>query len=290
MNELFGLLKIVKYTSKLFRIHNVRTILLFFYIGIFIVGKYSQLLDLLLIPFIFVLLYAGASISNYLLDQKTDLINKKYNPVRSKDIKWVYGLNIILLLGAFSISLFTSRPSILIIFSLFVFLLGAFYSNQKLKLSYKPLAKFVFMLLAYCLAPGILGVLLNSGRLFHYNFIIGLTLIYSSILIYSDVRDIKGDKVLGKMTLAVVLGLKNLAKLGLFLSTIGAIYYCYYYRIIFGLDYFVLIASVAIIGTHFIAIYKPGLLKSKKASLWLGSALTLYLLCLLLSLVFLWYR
>ena len=79
------------------------------------------------------------------------------------------------------------------------------------------------MLGTYCLVPGIAGIVSTSFNWLNMAMLIAISLLYGSYIVYSDVKDIKGDKISNKQTFVLVLGLQHLPLLGFGLALISLI-------------------------------------------------------------------
>ncbi len=78
------------------------------------------------------------------------------------------------------------------------------------------------MIVIYLVIPSVIG--LNAKlSIQHFTVVLPLFIYYGSFLLYSDIKDMKGDEKYGKRTIAVVLGLHKLLWLSASLGVSGSI-------------------------------------------------------------------
>src|SRR5690606_15343994 len=149
-----------------------------------------------------------------------DKSNSKPNPYQHlslEQINRLYFLFAFLALGSSLLSPHILPTSVAVIA---ILLIGYFYSHPKFIFSHKPIPKFLSMTLTYTFIPAFLGTYphLNNQNIYS---ILALCSMASSFFLYTDIRDIKGDLLHHKHTIANTLGVKHttiIAALGGMLS------------------------------------------------------------------------
>lgn len=138
------------------------------------------------------------------------------------------------------------------------------------------------MIFIYSLIPGLIGLEeLNN----HALFILYLAVFHGTWMLYSDIKDIHGDKQVGKQTLAILLGVSRLALLSLLFSSLTI-----YFGVIYISQNFTYLMPTTIIlwGSlwliQFTAALFPTILKSKnRYTKWIGYFQYLFYLWLIVS-------
>ena len=223
MPQLSLLFKQYRDWLRLFRVHNARSPILFYFLGFRLSSQSVVTPDLILIPLSFISGYAYASILNFLCDRDIDQLNQRRLPLPliSLNNSPLYHLAYATAGTSLFIAMFTKHPMLNVFYLSLMLLLGYLYSRPQKPWSFHPLGKFLIMSLSYLFLPGIMG-LGNHFSTASLTIIIYVSLYYASWQLFNDVKDIRGDRLRGKLTLAVVLGSRKLAQLSLAISFISA--------------------------------------------------------------------
>jgi len=249
---------------RLLRSYNTRGMILFYLLGRILAGNFKTDTDLFLVPIIFICTYGIVSLFNYDADRREDKINKRRNPLENKlSKKFINKLITILVIFVATLLTFVNHKLGISIASVSIIITGFLYSHKKIQLSHRPLTKIVLMMSGYTFIPGILGLSNNRIDKLNLFLIFSLSLIYASFLIYSDVKDITGDKKVGKITLAVLLGYKKLCVLGFVLALLGTIPALYLLRLNENFQIIASFFSIPILLQTFIIINCEAILKRK---------------------------
>ena len=267
-------LRSVKRLLLVLRVHNTRIMILFYFLGVLLSGSLRYSKDYLIIPIIFVLSYGYVSLQNYEFDQKIDKVNKRGNTLVYVE-KYVSNIKLLLIILAISISLLSSRVLETMLLTVTIISFGYFYSSSRVRLSYNPYTKFLTMFFIYTLLPGFYGLTTSKVDYKIYLFLLGVSIMYSSFMIYSDVKDIKGDSKFGKKTFAIMIGTKKLPFLGLFIYSISIatiLLSQFELSIVFWL------VLILIFSMHLAAIFKSDMLYKQKYRQSMGYLLILFLI------------
>lgn len=273
--------KIDTYNHKklisIFRAYNTRSMILFYLLALKFTDQSLFTFNTLIAFIIFFTTYAFASIINFIKDKEIDKVNNRKNLYsdslfNNEKIKKILFINIFV---PVLLALLT-RDYYIILGSFSLLILGFIYSV--LKLSHNPITKLICMSLVYTFIPIFMGVHSLNISEFKELFLIGL--LYTIILPYSDIKDIKGDKLYGKNTLVVKYGVENVHS---FITLIHMLIFTYLSQtIIFQHNLFALYLDLILITLQLIAIFFPNLLYSKKAQQLSGSLLLFILIMLII--------
>ena len=239
--------EIVKKYLSLYRLYNTRIMVIFYILGLKISHRPIFNLNTIIIWLVFICSYSYASSLNFLYDTKTDKINKRENIfLKYKiDLFKIKKLSGAILITGFVLCFFTASPLYTQIIYITLVISGYLYSYPVFKLSHKAFYKLFLMTLNYCFLPGLLGIIQNFTKYSLYT-ILTFSLFYSSWLLYTDVKDIKGDKKVGKNTFAVILGLKKLTMLSATIS-ISAVFIVSYLLIINDTKILIILYSAVLV-------------------------------------------
>lgn len=212
----------VKEILLTFRFFNTRSMILFYLLGLKSADLPLFTFNSLLMLMVFFSLYGYLSLTNYIFDRKVDLINRSKNPINSgllTELQSIVLSVIFVIIATILAGLTGNIINILFVFSL-VFI-GYFYSCPPWRWSQVGIPKFLMMLIVYTILPFLTAILPVAINLNAVIFLIFLSFFYGSFMLYSDVKDMAGDKKEGKNTLAVTLGISGLALLSLTLSSLS---------------------------------------------------------------------
>lgn len=207
---------------KTFRVHNTRSMILFFLLGLRISHRPIISSDIILISLSLICSYAFASILNFCRDRQIDAANHRRAPagiasLQGKDLRR-------LLIGVAGIALFPTtltRSPVLYAAGISAHLvLGYTYSHPSRPFSFHPLGKSISMWIGYLLLPAIMGLGLGFN-ITQLLTIMWISLYYASWQLFNDIKDVSGDRKFGKHTLAVILGTRKLTLVSLCISTIS---------------------------------------------------------------------
>lgn len=208
---------------QLLRVYNGRLLVIFFLFGR---AMSSQKIEWeLLFPCVALLAaYGLISLLNYQFDQDIDRINNKSNPyalLSAQEINYVYWAS---WLALFVFALLSPLWHITLAVCLALVLLGYTYSHPRFHLSYHPLSKLAVMSLIYTVLPSFLGAYPNNNWGVTLQ-LVSFCMLVSSWFIYSDIRDIRGDLLHNKRTIANTLGIKGAALVSAIIGTVS--YFCF---------------------------------------------------------------
>lgn len=225
LTQLPSLINQIRTFIKLLRIYNTRSMLLFYLLGWSYTTNLTFHPNQLVAFTIFVSTYAFASIINFQSDKSIDKTNNRRNylitnPLTTKAIK---NLLIYLALLSIVIPLLASKPLLYLTTSIILLLLGMAYSGSPLNISHHPIGKILSMSLVYVYIPLLLGTLTQSTNTNSLAFPALIGLIYTSWLIYTDIKDLKGDRLHKKRTLVVILGIKQACGVSFVISLIALV-------------------------------------------------------------------
>ncbi len=216
----------IKYYVSFIRVYNTRSMILFYLLGRRLGGKLIFDYDLLVVVIIFIIVYAHASIINFIYDRDIDRKNKKYNPIQNSSVnsKVLSGLSRFAPAAGIVICFFATDKIAALAGCLILFVLSYLYSHPRWRWSHNPWGKLGIMTVFYLVVPAAMGL----GKINPASLMIVLPLIvyYASFFLYSDITDIEGDRFFGKRTFAVVLGVRRLLWVSTLLGTVAAIYLC----------------------------------------------------------------
>ncbi len=178
-----------------------------------------QLYSALILFTVFTLSYMSSTILNDIYDKDIDEINMPYRPLQRKSLTNREAYTFSLLLAGTSLTL-SLLLGIHVIMLLALFLIvGLFYSlppffmSRRVALAQATLAFTSVTIPLYAgMSYSNMGFLLNQNSLI---FVISMTILAIFIFIIKDFKDIKGDNLLGKKTLATRIGIRNAQRMAL---------------------------------------------------------------------------
>ena len=223
-------LKNIQLQVKLLRVYNGRILILFFLWGQSVAHQ-TLTFNLLWTCLALLATYGLLSISNYLYDQHIDKANKKVNPfgkIPFSQINVLYYSCITVLVVSVAAS---PNNGVVLLSVMAILAIGFAYSHPLFRFSDRPVTKILSMSMVYTFLPALVGMypLYTTSNLLT---LLSVCLLASSWFLYSDIRDIPGDLLHNKRTVANTLGVEKTALLAagvgttsylLLLSTSGEI-------------------------------------------------------------------
>ena len=273
-------------TLLIFRVYNTRSMILFYLVGVSLGDGIRLSRDLFLVPLIFLCTYSFASILNFQADQEIDRINKRTNPFLNKQVNTYFDRSALFILpaGAIALSLYTNSWLSTFLGSVFLLVLSYGYSHSSLRWSHHPLLKIIAMALNYAIVPALIGLGMQNVTIRTFIILVSLSVFYTSWLLYSDMKDIRGDQKFNKRTFAVLLGKKKLAT---WCWGIGLMSFLFVMAILmrtYSIHRVTIIVGILTIGLQFIAMVNIRLLENKRLRI-LGSYIVyIFLISLLVDL------
>lgn len=268
-----------------FRVHNTRSMILFYLLGVKLSTQPFHLPDILFISLSFIFSYAFASILNFHRDRLIDALNQRSVPAIFKSLSSgeLQYLSIGTVMCALILMLPTQSPLYNLVAITFHLILSYAYSHPLFPLSFHPLGKSVSMWAGYLLIPGLIG--LGSNPSFtQLHIIFWISFYYASWQLFNDIKDIKGDKKFGKNTLAVILGARKLTALSLLIGLLSLHFFhglMQFPNTLFSK--FLTLNYLILLTFQIIVIFYPSFIHQKNNRQFAGYLLLTSLLLLILS-------
>ncbi len=262
------------------RVYNGRILILFFLFGY---ALSHNRLQMDAIPTCLALLstYGLISISNFLYDQAIDRINAKSNPYSILTIRQINALYFSCMVITILLTSLAPTPLATAIAVVILLLIGHLYSHPRFRLSHNPISKILSMSAIYTLVPAFLGLypFFTSSNVINTML---FCLLASAWFLYSDIRDIRGDLLHNKRTVANSLGIKKTALLAAVIGTCSTFFILFYNHQFGGKEMMLITLPLA----QWTAFYNTKLITSRQSLIALNVLWLIVLLFWIIKLSF----
>jgi 4-hydroxybenzoate polyprenyltransferase len=243
--------KILHY-FELVRIWNAFTPGLLVILGGLLAGMFS--LNILIIAVIFIFMYFGATTLNDIFDYHADRINSPYRPLHTKKVTFseAYLIAFCSYIIAIILSLIFALP--VTPFILLAILLSILYSAPPISLKDRVIISVLDLSFLTIFMPIFVGFysITQTFDLTTIGFITAFTLAFASIAFLKDLKDLSGDMVMHKHTIAIMFGRKGTSYISLFGFVIFFLFAMYFFSQIIQNTLIPLIISILVISKLFL--------------------------------------